>query len=215
MLRSLWSICLCAVLVQPRAYGAKEVSILHYADAEPVDEVEYFKPSINPCAVFTTSCLIQRTDDTAAGLSNTIADFQTVEHLSMKVNIGFIHIDTGDFLLEAIDALDQAIANWIKNWSNNNVCDPGPKQGVLTEQNGGTVGYLCRTTTTGKDCRTTAEVKTIAAAVGSCMNQANAMQATTVCCTFTHGGTWKGHLQLTSNVQQWPASLEDQLCWNF
>jgi len=214
MLRSVWFICLYAALVKSRALGARDVSILHDAHPQVVGEAEDFKASITPRAVFTTPYLLQHTDDSATDPFNTTADFQPVEHLSINVSTGVIHIDASDFLPKAFDALDEAIANWIKGWSNKNVCDPGTGQGMVTEQNGPTVGYLYRTTSTGKDCKTTAEVKTIAAAVAKCMNQANAMKATTVCCKFTHGGTWTGHLQLTSDTERWPANLEDRVCWS-
>ncbi|EAW20332.1 uncharacterized protein NFIA_099680 [Aspergillus fischeri NRRL 181] len=66
-------------------------------------------------------------------------------------------------------------------------------------------GYAYEATTTGTNCNTTAEKKTILAAVEKCANQLHAAGAVRGCCVFSHGGTWRGHLRLTAEPNTYPA----------
>ncbi|KAF5246304.1 hypothetical protein FAUST_1421 [Fusarium austroamericanum] len=66
-------------------------------------------------------------------------------------------------------------------------------------------GYAYQATTSGHDCKTTAERKTILAAVKKCADILHANGVINGCCKFSHGGTWTGHLRLTSQPSKYPA----------
>jgi hypothetical protein len=66
-------------------------------------------------------------------------------------------------------------------------------------------GYAYKATTTGENCDTTAEKKTILSAVEKCATTLYKKGATVGCCTFHHGGTWHGHLQLSAMPNLYPA----------
>ncbi|CEJ62110.1 hypothetical protein PMG11_10620 [Penicillium brasilianum] len=88
------------------------------------------------------------------------------------------------------------IASLSKEKSNQNSCTlvyGTDTTGSISE------GYAYKATTTGSNCDTTAETKTILAAVGKCANALNAEGAVTGCCTMNRGGTWHGHLRLSGN----------------
>ncbi|PYH85790.1 hypothetical protein BO82DRAFT_371237 [Aspergillus uvarum CBS 121591] len=67
-------------------------------------------------------------------------------------------------------------------------------------------GYAYEATTSGSNCESTAEKKTILAAVEKCATALNAAGAVRGCCTRTHGGTWEGHLRLTAEPSVYPAT---------
>lgn len=67
------------------------------------------------------------------------------------------------------------------------------------------VGYAFKATTTGDNCDTTAIEKTIRNAVHDCADKLHTAGVVTGCCAFNHGGTWTGHLQLTSQPDRFPA----------
>ncbi|OJJ97405.1 hypothetical protein ASPACDRAFT_62435 [Aspergillus aculeatus ATCC 16872] len=67
-------------------------------------------------------------------------------------------------------------------------------------------GYAYEATTSGSNCETTAEKKTILAAVEKCATALNAAGAVRGCCTMTHGRTWEGHLRLTAEPSVYPAT---------
>ncbi|KAL4739910.1 hypothetical protein BDV11DRAFT_204773 [Aspergillus similis] len=94
------------------------------------------------------------------------------------------------------------IAAIIKSKSNQNSCSL-----VYGTDSDGTYveGYAYEATTSGENCDTTAEEKTILAAVEKCANKLNAQGAIRGCCTMNHGGTWTGHLRLTASPSLYPA----------
>ncbi|KAJ5116220.1 hypothetical protein N7456_000568 [Penicillium angulare] len=65
-------------------------------------------------------------------------------------------------------------------------------------------GYAYKATTTGKDCGTTVEGKTILNAVDKCASTLHFKGAAVGCCTFRHGATWHGHLQLSAEPNIYP-----------
>lgn len=76
-----------------------------------------------------------------------------------------------------------------------------------TDSNDGTYeGYAFQATTSGSNCDTTAIYKTILNAVEECADDLNQAKAVRGCCTFTHGGTWTGHLRLTADPDKFPAT---------
>ncbi|KAF3386302.1 hypothetical protein F1880_000399 [Penicillium rolfsii] len=95
------------------------------------------------------------------------------------------------------------IASLIKEKSNQNSCTlvyETDTTGSISE------GYAFKATTTGSNCDTTAETKTILSAVEKCANALNAEGAVTGCCTMHHGGTWHGHLRLSGSPTSYPVT---------
>ncbi|KAG2019251.1 hypothetical protein GB937_005164 [Aspergillus fischeri] len=69
-----------------------------------------------------------------------------------------------------------------------------------TDSNGThTEGYAYKATTTGSNCETTAEKKTLLSAMEKCANALHTKGAVWGCCTMHHGGTWHGHLRLSGD----------------
>ncbi|KAJ5927867.1 hypothetical protein N7466_006823 [Penicillium verhagenii] len=67
-------------------------------------------------------------------------------------------------------------------------------------------GYAYEATTTGSNCETTAEKKTMVKAVEKCANYLHDSGATRGCCKMNHGGgTWRGHLRLSAEPTKYPA----------
>ncbi|KAF5568814.1 hypothetical protein FPHYL_2621 [Fusarium phyllophilum] len=94
------------------------------------------------------------------------------------------------------------VADIIKSKSNHNSCS----MTTGTNSNGHIIeGYAYLATTSGHDCKTTAETKTILAAVKDCADWQHKHGAIMGCCVLSHGGTWKGHLRLTSQPNKYPA----------
>ncbi|KAJ5338991.1 hypothetical protein N7541_010964 [Penicillium brevicompactum] len=95
------------------------------------------------------------------------------------------------------------IADVIKSKSNSNSCTMTygtDSDGTYFE------GYAYEATTSGSNCDTTAEKKTILAAVEKCANRLHTYGAVRGCCTFSHGGTWTGHLRLTAEPLKYPVT---------
>lgn len=96
----------------------------------------------------------------------------------------------------------QFISDVIKSKANSDSCS----MTIGTDSDGHHVeGYAYQATTSGHDCKTTAERKTILAAVKKCADILHANGAINGCCKFSHGGTWTGHLRLTSQPSKYPA----------
>jgi hypothetical protein len=94
------------------------------------------------------------------------------------------------------------ITDLIKSKANANSCS----MTTGTDSDGHLVeGYAYQATTSGHDCRTTAERKTILAAVKKCADWLHSHGAINGCCKFSHGGTWTGHLRLSSQPSKYPA----------
>ncbi|KAM0189667.1 hypothetical protein ACHAPA_008772 [Fusarium lateritium] len=95
-----------------------------------------------------------------------------------------------------------SITDMIKSKANSNSCS----MTTGTDSNGRYVeGYAYQATTNGHDCKTTSERKTILAAVKKCADWLHSHGAINGCCKFSHGGTWTGHLRLTSQPSKYPA----------
>ncbi|KAG5813368.1 hypothetical protein H9Q74_003277 [Fusarium xylarioides] len=94
------------------------------------------------------------------------------------------------------------VADIIKSKSNHNSCS----MTTGTDSNGHIIeGYAYLATTSSHDCKTTAETKTILAAVKDCADWQHKHGAIMGCCVLSHGGTWRGHLRLTSQPNKYPA----------
>lgn len=96
------------------------------------------------------------------------------------------------------------IGTVIKDLSNANHCTSVH----TTFYDGKTVlGYAYEVTTVGSTCDNTAKLETIDAAVQKCATWLHSSNAIAGCCPMSHGlgGTWRGHLRLTSDPTNYPA----------
>lgn len=110
----------------------------------------------------------------------------------------------GTVIMGAESALNiyNTITDMIKSKANSDSCS----MTFGTDSDGHHVeGYAYQATTSGHDCKTTAERKAILAAVKKCADILHASGAINGCCKFHHGGTWTGHLRLTSQPSKYPA----------
>lgn len=129
--------------------------------------------------------------------------FQERRHIDVTAWAGVV--SAGGQIIIAANAgigICQFIADIIKSKAEHNSCS----MTIGTDGNGHVVeGYAYLATTSGHDCKTTAETKTILAAVKNCADWQHKHGAITGCCVLSHGGTWKGHLRLTSQPSKFPA----------
>ncbi|KAJ5772414.1 hypothetical protein N7520_002943 [Penicillium odoratum] len=90
-----------------------------------------------------------------------------------------------------------AIVVWAKSDSAANSC--APKIGTGVSDNGGQkYNFKYWVTTTGKNCDTTAQTKTVAAAIDDSWDQVHKNNYDWACLDFGHGGTWHGHLAVAT-----------------
>jgi hypothetical protein len=77
-----------------------------------------------------------------------------------------------------------------------------------TDSNDGIIeGYAFNATVTGSNCDDTSAVYgEILSAVQECADNLHDAHAVRGCCTFSHGGMWKGHLRLTADPGKFPAA---------
>jgi hypothetical protein len=95
------------------------------------------------------------------------------------------------------------VAGIMKTKSNSDSCTS--TKGTDTGD-GETYGYFYKASTTGENCDTTAELKTLKSAATKCFNKMHAAGCTLCCCKFDHGGTWRGHLQMSADPTNYPAT---------
>ncbi|KAJ5443694.1 uncharacterized protein N7458_007566 [Penicillium daleae] len=67
-------------------------------------------------------------------------------------------------------------------------------------------GYAYKATTSGSNCHAQTGQKTILVAVKKCAYRLHEHGATRGCCAFTLGGTWTGHLRLSAEPTEYPAT---------
>ncbi|KAJ5577662.1 uncharacterized protein N7459_006626 [Penicillium hispanicum] len=91
------------------------------------------------------------------------------------------------------------LANEIALKSQDQNCDP--VTGRLTDFNGVTYNYYYEAS--GRNCDTTAQMKTIVSAIDDAWNGMDSLSA--VCMTLDHGGTWRGHLGVSAMQSDYPA----------
>ncbi|RBQ65349.1 hypothetical protein FVER14953_12410 [Fusarium verticillioides] len=129
--------------------------------------------------------------------------FQKRRHIDVTAWAGVVNAG-GQVILAANAGIQiyQFISDVIKSKAEHNSCS----MTIGTDGNGHVVeGYAYLATTSGHDCKTTAETKTILAAIKNCADWQHKHGAITGCCVLSHGGTWKGHLRLTSQPSKFPA----------
>ncbi|KAH7392125.1 hypothetical protein DE146DRAFT_757869 [Phaeosphaeria sp. MPI-PUGE-AT-0046c] len=101
-------------------------------------------------------------------------------------------IAAGAAVISIVAPVATYISTVIKAQSDANTC------GIISGSIDG-VGYQYHAATTGKNCDTTSELKTIDAAVTKALNFMQTNGINQACFNMQHGGTWRGLLQLASN----------------
>ncbi|KAI4253339.1 MAG: hypothetical protein LQ352_003749 [Teloschistes flavicans] len=102
-------------------------------------------------------------------------------------------ISNGIAAISAATAVAAYISTIIKAQSDNHSCDV--RSGNIDD-----VNY--QYSATGRNCDTTSEQKTVDAAVNKAIAFMNGQKVDQACFLLTHGGTWKGYLQLAANGRQ-------------
>ncbi|KAJ5919249.1 hypothetical protein N7466_010192 [Penicillium verhagenii] len=90
-----------------------------------------------------------------------------------------------------------AVVGWVQSDSSQNSC---AKKGGSGQSDNGQQKYNFQywVTTTGKNCDTTAQTKTVAAALDDAWDQVHKYNYDWACIDLTHGGTWHGHLAVAT-----------------
>lgn len=90
-----------------------------------------------------------------------------------------------------------AVVGWVQRDSSANSCAPigGSGQSDRGEQK---YHFKYWVTTTGKNCDTTAQTKTVAAALDDAWDQVHKYKYNWACIELSHGGTWHGHLAVAT-----------------
>ncbi|KAJ5632652.1 hypothetical protein N7490_008991 [Penicillium lividum] len=87
----------------------------------------------------------------------------------------------------------------IKTDSAKNSCTPQAGSGS-SDSGGQKYNFKYWVTTTGKNCDTTAQAKTVAAALDNAWDQVHKNNYDWACLNFNHGGTWHGHLAVATTT---------------
>jgi hypothetical protein len=128
-----------------------------------------------------------------------VTGFEKRRKIDVVVAVATVVGSTASVVIAANAGTDiyEYIAQKINDKSNRNSC-------TLTY--GSYEGYAFQATTTGSNCDTTAIYQTILNAVEDCANKLQNARSVRGCCKFSHGGTWTGHLRLTADPDQFPAT---------
>ncbi|KAI4107441.1 MAG: hypothetical protein L6R37_001672 [Teloschistes peruensis] len=102
-------------------------------------------------------------------------------------------ISNGIAAISAATAVASYVSHLIKQQSDNHSC------GVIS----GNIDHVnYQYSATGRNCDTTSEQKTVDSAVNKAIDFMNGKNVNQACFLLTHGGTWKGYLQLAANGRQ-------------
>ncbi|KAL9578304.1 MAG: hypothetical protein Q9212_005801 [Teloschistes hypoglaucus] len=102
-------------------------------------------------------------------------------------------IANGAAVISAAAAVASYISMLIKQQSDNHSC------GVIS----GNIDHVnYQYSATGRNCDTTSEQKTVDDAIKRALAFMTSQNVNQACFQLTHGGTWKGYLQLASNGRQ-------------
>ncbi|KAI4700516.1 hypothetical protein J4E81_003477 [Alternaria sp. BMP 2799] len=104
-------------------------------------------------------------------------------------------LGAGSMVALNVNAIATYVSNLMKAQSEANTC------GVISGTVDG-VNYQYHAATTGKNCDTTAEVKTMKDAVTRGLDFMTNNNINQACFNMQHGGTWRGLLQLASGDRQ-------------
>ncbi|OAG16161.1 hypothetical protein CC77DRAFT_944697, partial [Alternaria alternata] len=100
-------------------------------------------------------------------------------------------LGAGSMVALNVNAIATYVSNLMKAQSEANTC------GVISGTVDG-VNYQYHAATTGKNCDTTAETKTMNDAVARALEFMQTHNINQACFNMQHGGTWRGLLQLAS-----------------
>ena len=126
-----------------------------------------------------------------------VAFHPPVEDLSIELYCAII--STGAASIQAVTAVATYISSLVKTQSDDHVC------AVIS---GNVDGVHYQYSASGRNCDTTSEQKTIDAAVKKGLVFMQNEQVNDACFQLTHGGTWRGLLQLAVGK----ANIENQKC---
>ncbi|KAJ5813592.1 uncharacterized protein N7503_000342 [Penicillium pulvis] len=118
--------------------------------------------------------------------------------INWKVVRGGLKV-TRDVIVVAAGATSAiaAVVVWIQSDSSKNTCSPISGSG---QSDNGQQKYNFKywVTTTGKNCDTTAQTKTVSAALDDAWDDVHKRNYDYACLDFSHGGTWHGHLAMAT-----------------
>lgn len=125
---------------------------------------------------------------------------EALREINWKVVKGGLKV-TRDVIIVAAGASSAiaAVVGWVQRDSSQNSCSPIGGSG---QSDNGAQKYNFKywVTTTGKNCDTTAQTKTVAAALDDAWDQVHKYNYDWACIDLTHGGTWHGHLAVATTV---------------
>ena len=187
MVRALWLTGFLALLARAQQ---ELTSVVFNTDPQVIDDLDTTL-SVVPSVLSPQSLLLN---------ASHIDKRQSISVVVAGVTTGGTAVIAGN---SAVDLYNN-IAAKIKAKSDQNSC-------TLTygtdSDDGYYEGYAYQATTTGKNCDTTAIMKTIQNAVKACATKLHNAGAIRGCCQLRHGqGTWHGHLRLTANPSIYPAT---------
>jgi hypothetical protein len=191
MVRLLWLSGLVAALAQAQQLNYATVQ---FDTAPRVIENNNSTLSVVPDTLMDTSPLL-----------DTTSRIQKRKAIDVAVKVATVVGGSTGIVLGGKAGIDiyEYIAQKIKTKSDQKSCTLT----YGTDSNDGTFeGYAFQATTSGSNCDTTAIYKTILNAVKECADDLHNAKAVRGCCTFTHGGTWTGHLRLTADPNKFPAT---------
>ncbi|KAI4240771.1 MAG: hypothetical protein L6R42_011446, partial [Xanthoria sp. 1 TBL-2021] len=114
----------------------------------------------------------------------------SIDHKCAVLSTGF----TAGIAIGQIPAIVRGLSDMIKYLSDVNSCDT--QRGSITDSQ---INFEYKAS--GRNCDTTSEKKTIDSAIQQCIEHMNSVKATQMCCEFSHGGTWKGHMQVAAQYR--------------
>ncbi|KAL8691486.1 MAG: hypothetical protein Q9218_003295 [Villophora microphyllina] len=114
-------------------------------------------------------------------------------------------ISTGFAGISAAAAVANYIATIIKNQSDAHAC--GTRSGNVD-------GVNYQYSASGRNCDTTSEQKTVNSAVRKAVDYMNSQNVNQACFQLTHGGTWKGLLQIAAQNRQIIGGKCDSVTYN-
>ncbi|KAI9742610.1 MAG: hypothetical protein M1818_003751 [Claussenomyces sp. TS43310] len=97
----------------------------------------------------------------------------------------------------ASSAIAEVVA-WVQRDSSANSCAPQTANGQKSNDGSQSYNFQYWVTTTGKNCDTTAQTKTVAAALDDAWDQVHKEKYNWACISLSHGGTWHGHLAVAT-----------------
>jgi hypothetical protein len=187
MMREVWLTWLAATAVQSQQNF--NASVFYNTSPKAIDNSQW-TVAVVPAILHPESPLLNNTETTALQKRKTIDVV-----IAAGIAIGS--------LISAGKAASDFIAAKIKEQSDRNSCTF--IHGTIHD--GQTyLEYAYHATTTGKNCDTTAILKTIQNAVQKCADALHRAGSVMGCCNFSHGGTWTGHLQLSADPKNDPAA---------